>query len=67
MFLFVLAAGFCWAAHPYTLNTRWGLTGLLNIPTADMQVDGTFMVGANYLPEQMLPDFWDYNSRELFP
>ena len=44
-----------------------GVTGLLNIPTADMQVDGTFMVGANYLPEQMLPDFWDYNSGNYFP
>ena len=43
-----------------------GVTGLLNIPTADMQVDGTFMVGANYLPEQMLPDFWDYNSGNYF-
>lgn len=43
-----------------------GVTGLLNIPMADMQVDGTFMVGANYLPEQMLPDFWDYNSGNYF-
>ena len=25
-----------------------------------------FMVGANYLPEQMLPDFWDYNSGNYF-
>ena len=30
-----------------------GNTGLLNIPTADMRETGTFMGGANYLPDGM--------------
>ena len=32
-----------------------GNTGLLNIPTADMQETGTFMGGGNYLPNGMTP------------
>jgi hypothetical protein len=32
-----------------------GVTGLMNIPSADMQADGIFMAGANYLPYSMLP------------
>lgn len=32
-----------------------GNTGLLNIPTADMQKAGTFMGGGNYLPNGMTP------------
>lgn len=32
-----------------------GNTGLLNIPTADMQETGTFMGGGNYLPDGMTP------------
>ena len=43
-----------------------GVTGLLNIPSADMQRDGTFMAGANYLPQEMLPREWGYNSGNYF-
>lgn len=43
-----------------------GVTGLLNIPSADMQQDGTFMAGANYLPQEMLPREWGYNSGNYF-
>ena len=43
-----------------------GATGLLNIPTADMQPDGTFMAGGNYLPEAILPQDWNYNSGNYF-
>lgn len=28
-----------------------GMTGLLNVPSADVQADGTFILGVNYLPE----------------
>lgn len=31
-----------------------GTTGLLNIPTAEMQIDGTFIIGANYLPDPII-------------
>jgi Exopolysaccharide biosynthesis protein YbjH len=43
-----------------------GTTGLLNIPSADMQADGTFMAGANYLPKELLPEAWGYNSGNYF-
>lgn len=44
-----------------------GMTGLLNIPTADMQVDGTFIMGTNFLPREMLPEeAWTYNAGNYF-
>lgn len=41
-----------------------GNTGLLNIPTADMQEAGTFMGGGNYLPEGMTP--FNFNTGNYF-
>lgn len=41
-----------------------GNTGLLNIPTADMQETGTFMGGANYLPDGMTP--FKFNTGNYF-
>ncbi len=50
-----------------SLSARWtplqaqysmGTTGLMNIPTADMQPDGTFMAGGNFMPAAILPDSW---------
>ena len=35
----------------YTMGT----TGMMNIPTAEMQQTGTFMIGGNYLPEELNP------------
>ncbi len=43
-----------------------GTTGLLNIPSAEMQDDGTFMAGANYLPTAMTPETWDYNTGNYY-
>lgn len=43
-----------------------GVTGGLNIPSADMQGDGTFMAGGNYLPKELLPDQMDFNSGNYF-
>lgn len=44
-----------------------GTTGLLNIPSADMQADGTFFLGANYMPDEITPssDF-DYNTGNYY-
>lgn len=41
-----------------------GNTGLLNIPTADMQETGTFMGGGNYLPNGMTP--FSFNTGNYF-
>ena len=45
-----------------TLN---GMSGLLNIPSADMQADGTFIMGANYLPEINQPTL-GYNTGNYY-
>ncbi|MFA8451078.1 MAG: YjbH domain-containing protein [Bacteroidales bacterium] len=39
-----------------------GLNGLLNTPSAFMKADGTFMVGANYLPREVSAKVFDYNT-----
>ena len=44
----------------YTMGT----TGMMNIPTAEMQQTGTFMIGGNYLPEELNP--FKYNSGNYF-
>ena len=41
-----------------------GNTGLMNIPTADMQEDGTFLLGGNYLPNGMTP--FNFNTGNYF-
>lgn len=43
-----------------------GATGLLTIPTADMQSDGTFMSGVNYMPEYITPSAWNYDTANYF-
>lgn len=37
----------------------YGTTGLLHMPTADMQRDKTFMFGANYLDKHPLSTYWN--------
>ena len=41
-----------------------GNTGLMNIPTADMQEQGTFLLGGNYLPDGMTP--FNFNTGNYF-
>lgn len=43
-----------------------GTSGLLTVPSADMQQDGTFMMGGNYLPSAMLPNDFDLNTGNYF-
>ena len=40
----------------------YGTTGLLHMPTADMQRDKTFLFGGGYLNSHALPARWDYNT-----
>lgn len=53
-------------SHLSIAQRSLGVSGLLNIPSADMQEDGTFMAGGNYLPQEMLPREWGYNSGNYF-
>lgn len=66
LLLVVFAAGILLGGPALHAQHSMGVTGLLNIPTADMQADGTFMVGANFLPDRMLPDPWNYNTGNYF-
>lgn len=43
-----------------------GTIGMINIPTADRQKPGTVMLGGNYLPKQMMPARFDYNTGNYF-
>ena len=51
---------------PVSAQYSLGMTGLLNTPDANMQKDGIFLAGANYLPKEMLPATWDYNTGNYF-
>ena len=41
----------------------YGTTGLLHMPTADMQKDKTFMAGGGYLSKHATPNVWEYNTQ----
>lgn len=45
-----------------------GVTGLLHMPSADMQRDGTLMIGGNFLNRHNLPNqrWWGYDSYNYF-
>lgn len=40
----------------------YGTTGLLHMPTAEMQKDKTFMAGGCYLNKHATPDRWSYDT-----
>lgn len=40
----------------------YGTTGLLHMPTADMQKDKTFMVGGSFMNEHAMPSVWYYHT-----
>ena len=40
----------------------YGTTGLLHMPTADMQKDKTFLAGCGYLNKHATPDRWTYDT-----
>lgn len=53
-----------WLLYGVQAQYSMGNTGLLNIPTADMQKAGTFMGGGNYLPNGMTP--FNFNTGNYF-
>lgn len=40
----------------------YGTTGLLNMPTAEMQQDKTFMFGGSFLEKHTTPPHWSYDT-----
>ena len=47
---------------PAMAQFTYGTTGLLHMPTADMQKDKTFMAGGGYLNKHATPSRWYYNT-----
>ena len=47
---------------PAMAQFTYGTTGLLHMPTADMQQDKTFMAGSGYLSKHATPDRWSYDT-----
>ncbi len=45
-----------------------GVTGLLHMPSAEMQRDGTLMIGGNFLSKENLPSdsYWGYDSYNYY-
>lgn len=43
-----------------------GTTGLLSIPSAQMQQNGTFIMGVNYLPDIITPEPFNYNTGNYY-
>lgn len=56
--------------NPTIVNAQFtnGVTGLLHMPNAEMQKDGTFMLGGNYLNKHNLPNhsWWGHNTFNYF-
>jgi len=44
----------------------YGTTGLLHMPTADMQKDKTFMFGGSFLNKNVTPNYWSYNTYNYY-
>ena len=44
----------------------YGTTGLLHMPTAEMQQDKTFMFGGSYLNKHATPSRWNYNTGNYY-
>lgn len=57
---FIVTAGVMKTNAQYTM----GNAGMMNTPSADMNETGTFVFGANYLPEQIVP--FGYNTGNYF-
>lgn len=47
---------------PTMAQFTYGTTGLLHMPTADMQRDKTVMLGGGYLDDHAMPSRWTYNT-----
>ncbi len=43
-----------------------GNTGLLHMPTADMQKDGSVLIGSNYMNKHNMPTSWTYDTYNYF-
>ena len=60
LFCLVFFSANLYAQFPY------GTTGLLHMPTADMQRDKTFMLGGSFLSKGATPNHWNYDTYNYY-
>ncbi len=60
LFITATSCAVLWAQFPY------GTTGLLHMPTANMQKDKTFMFGGSFLNKGSIPPMWQYNTYNYY-
>ena len=67
-FFFILITFFVLSITKSTAQYTTGVTGLLHMPSAEMQEDGTFMIGGNFMNKKNLPNKyrWYYNSYNYY-
>ena len=56
----------CLLVNSIKAQFTYGTTGLLHMPTADMQKDKTFMAGTSYLNQHATPFYWDYQTYNYY-
>lgn len=61
LFVFFMTFTYC-ARGQFT----YGTTGLLNMPTAEMQKDKTFLFGGGYLEKHATPSRWTYDTYNYY-
>ena len=57
---------FCSLSLSAFSQLSYGTTGLLHVPSAEMQRDKTFMVGGNFLNKELTPPTWYYHTYNYF-
>ena len=57
---------FLFIVQTVTAQINYGTTGLMNLPTADMQRDKTFMFGCAFLDTEATPGHWSYDTGNYF-
>lgn len=66
LFIFILVIGFC----NFKVKAQFtnGVTGLLHMSNAEMQMDGTLVIGGNFLNKHNLPNenWWGYDTYNYF-
>lgn len=62
LMIILISSNFLLAKAQYSM----GLSGQLNIPTAEIPETGTFMGGFNFLPKKITPNKFDYNTLNYF-
>lgn len=55
-------------AIPFMLSAQltYGTTGLLHVPSAEMQKDKTVMLGANFMNKEITPPTWYYHTYNYY-